>query len=273
MGDGNAAAFSKGATGGASRERPATAAMPAAAPNPSSAKKESGLRSSKLQSPGLASSGLSTSKASGPADVACGTFWRSVKKDAKISSLGLSTSADGQLIDEWMRKNRDRGIQLLDFRNGAEVVQKLATVPQRDVHHHLRVKLLSGRNLMAADDTGKSDPYVDFFAWSPPKPTCKHMWRSHTIEQDLDPVWDNEDQRVDLLTVQTVLHVVCFDWDRFGNDDFLGECLLDLSKYADGTKHRLKLHMDQYNSQSTEPDVEVTGHLEVELQMTPVSKP
>ena len=51
-----------------------------------------------------------------------------------------------------------------------------------------------------------------------------------------------------------------------GNDDFLGEALIDLSRYADGQTHSLKVELDQYDSTSTSD--EVKGHLSIEVQVT-----
>jgi Ca2+-dependent lipid-binding protein len=102
--------------------------------------------------------------------------------------------------------------------------------------------------------------------WCPSKPSCKHMWRSQTKMQTLNPKWD-ESKRVGLLTSSScLLHLVCFDWDRVGNDDFLGEALIDLSRYADGQTHSLKVELDQYDSTSTSD--EVKGHLSIEVQVT-----
>ena len=140
--------------------------------------------------------------------------------------------------------------------------------------HSLRVKLLSGHDLLSADAHGFSDPYVDIFVWCPSRATCKHMWRSETKMKTLNPRWAGDDSatnRCDLLTENALLHVCCLDWDRMGTDDFLGECLVDLRQYADGRLHKLKLVLDQYDSSTKTNDNndEVTGHIMIELQMTP----
>ena len=74
-----------------------------------------------------------------------------------------------------------------------------------------------------------------------------------------------------LLTDRALLHLTCFDWDRVGTDDFLGECLVDLSKYSDGREHRLKLTLDQYASdqQTNDKNEEVRGSITVEVQISP----
>ena len=49
------------------------------------------------------------------------------------------------------------------------------------------------------------------------------------------------------------------------------EALIDLSQYADGQAHTLKVELDQYDSTSTED--EVRGHLTVEVMVTPKRTP
>ena len=43
------------------------------------------------------------------------------------------------------------------------------------VTHWLYVNLVSGHELLSADDDGFSDPYCDLFVWCPSKDKCKHM--------------------------------------------------------------------------------------------------
>ena len=213
-------------------------------------------------SPGLSSSGQSS-----PVDpnfVRRGTYWRSVKPGVAASHLSLSLSPERSAIEKWMKENRNRGVQIFDINTGARYVENIASLRESEVEYHLKLRLVSGTNLMIADDTGFSDPYVDLFVWHPKKTACKHMWRSQTKMQTLNPTWD-ESRRVALLGKECVMHLVCFDWDRVGNDDFLGECLIDLSKYADGANHTLKLELDQYDSTSTQD--EVKGYITVEIEV------
>ena len=89
-----------------------------------------------------------------------------------------------------------------------------------------------------------------------------------------------------------LLHECKFDWDQYKSDDFMGEAILDLSKYADGSVHfvrlelepfsnlpgtflapsltlavecsQVRLELDQYDSRST--DEEIKGHVSLEVQ-------
>ena len=50
--------------------------------------------------------------------------------------------------------------------------------------YHLHVCLRNGRELIAKDSSGTSDPYVKFY-WR-----GKQVYKSKTIDKDLNPVWD-----------------------------------------------------------------------------------
>ena len=50
--------------------------------------------------------------------------------------------------------------------------------------YHLHVCLRNGRELIAKDSGGTSDPYVKFY-WK-----GKQVYKSKTIDKDLNPVWD-----------------------------------------------------------------------------------
>ena len=50
--------------------------------------------------------------------------------------------------------------------------------------YHLHVCLRNGRELIAKDSSGTSDPYVKFY-WR-----NKQVFKSKTIDKDLNPVWD-----------------------------------------------------------------------------------
>jgi len=198
-----------------------------------------------------------------------GTYWRGIRgKDIQASPFDLSNTHERSRIEKWMNENRDRGFQMFDLGTGAKAQEKLAKIPDASVRYWLRVNLVSGHDLLSADDNGFSDPYCDLYVLCPSRESCKHMWRSTTKFKTLNPKWD-ETQRVPLVTDGALLHLVCFDWDKVGTDDFLGESLLDLKQYCDGRLHRLKVMLDQYQTMKTNDDnEEVRGHIVLEVQMT-----
>ena len=101
--------------------------------------------------------------------------------------------------------------------------------------------------------------------WCPEDAACEHMWRTSTKMQTLAPMW-NESKEAPLSSRKGYLmHVVLFDWDKVGTDDFLGEALLALDEYLDGARHSLKLELDQLKGNHTQHDSPVTGFVEIEL--------
>ena len=181
--------------------------------------------------------------------------------DALIASAG--PDADPELV-----ATAETEPELFEeIESGITVVAKAEHEEHGVVIHRtgqLLVHVIEASNLRAADATGFSDPYCDFFVWAPKRPSCKHMWRSETKMQTLSPVW-NERQRVDLSTSDALLHVTVFDWDKIGGDDFLGEALVDLSQYADGLPHHLCLGLDQFDSSTSKE--QPTGHITVTIQI------
>ena len=64
---------------------------------------------------------------------------------------------------------------------------------------------------------------------------------------------------------RALLHVVLFDWDKVGTDDFLGEVLLELDEHLDGARHSLKLELDQLKGNQDSHASPVTGFIELEV--------
>ena len=135
--------------------------------------------------------------------------------------------------------------------------------------------------------------------WCPEDAACEHMWRTSTKMQTLAPSWNEAQEvppsahpnphpnpqpqphpntnpnpnpkpnpnpnQVPLSRRRALMHVVLFDWDKVGTDDFLGEALLALDEYLDGARHSLKLELDQLKGNHTQHDSPVTGFVEIEL--------
>eukprot|EP00698_Gefionella_okellyi_P023729 TRINITY_DN8186_c0_g1_i1.p1 TRINITY_DN8186_c0_g1~~TRINITY_DN8186_c0_g1_i1.p1 ORF type:complete len:303 (+),score=32.94 TRINITY_DN8186_c0_g1_i1:47-910(+) len=98
----------------------------------------------------------------------------------------------------------------------------------------LFVKLIRGKNLIAADIGGKSDPYCIVKIGNQIRKTTVRM-------TTLNPLWD------ELLTfnlaiplAQTVIEVTVMDWDRMKEDDFIGDLQLNgvPAEVGDGSEHQ-----------------------------------
>lgn len=93
------------------------------------------------------------------------------------------------------------------------------------------IKAIAGRNLAAKDSTGKSDPFLKISLASNPKVKVK----TTIIKQDLNPTWNEEFTLPVKEASKEVLHVTCWDWDKFARNDFMGEFSVPLSAIS-GTK-------------------------------------
>ena len=204
-------------------------------------------------------------------EVQIGTFWRSVlaRAPSAPSVYDLSAARYAEDVRERMGSHRVREGKIFQFfgRGAQGVGESIGSVPREHTSHSLTLKLLHGADLLAADDNGASDPYCDIHVWCPEAQlTCEHMWRSETCHETLQPKWNKVDWGLaPLVSERALLHLVCFDWDRQGSDDYLGECLLDLSRYADGKPHQLKLWLDQYDKDASKDAI--TGWVMVEIQL------
>ncbi|KAI3622799.1 transmembrane protein [Moniliophthora roreri] len=117
----------------------------------------------------------------------------------------------------------------------------------------LRVTLLDGRDLRAADRSGKSDPYVVFVL------NGQRVHKSETVKKTLNPDW-NEDFTVSVPSrVHAEFYCEVYDWDQVGRPDPLGntdlinlaeiepfqasELTLPLALEKQGQKGRIRLRL------------------------------
>ena len=105
--------------------------------------------------------------------------------------------------------------------------------PQDSINNSgiLYVDVLRAENLIASDRNGKSDPYVQLFL----NTDKEYFFKSKKIKKTLDPTW-NESAEVEVLNKHdSVLKVVCYDWDMGPEkDDLLGIGYINLSDVVTG---------------------------------------
>jgi len=100
----------------------------------------------------------------------------------------------------------------------------------------LRIKLIRGHDLLAADINSKSDPYVVFS-------TADQFVKSHVKKATLNPTW-NETLMLNIPDfAHGVLECEVWDQDSVGSDDKLGKTTFKLSelKPNKATQKTLKL--------------------------------
>ncbi|XKL59873.1 hypothetical protein PGB90_000889 [Kerria lacca] len=103
----------------------------------------------------------------------------------------------------------------------------------------LRIHLKCGRNLVAKDKNGTSDPYVKF------KINGKLVYKSKTIYRDLNPLWD-ESFTLPIEDPFVPVHIKVFDYDWGLQDDFIGSANLNVTQLDFG-----KLGNEKYKSKVT----------------------
>nr|QEN96197.1 multiple C2 domain and transmembrane region protein 1b isoform 1 [Danio rerio] len=100
------------------------------------------------------------------------------------------------------------------------------------------IRLIEGRNLIAMDQNGFSDPYVKF-KLGPQK------YKSKTIPKTLNPQWR---EQFDLHLYDEegrILEISVWDKDIGRRDDFIGQCELELWKLSREKTHKLELHLEE----------------------------
>eukprot|EP01126_Amoeba_proteus_P009627 TRINITY_DN13666_c0_g2_i11.p1 TRINITY_DN13666_c0_g2~~TRINITY_DN13666_c0_g2_i11.p1 ORF type:complete len:413 (+),score=106.13 TRINITY_DN13666_c0_g2_i11:1-1239(+) len=103
----------------------------------------------------------------------------------------------------------------------------------RSVPRNLQIIALEGVDLVAMDDTGKSDPFLEFLPL--PKSTFQFPKKqTNYVSQSLQPKWGEavEFRNVKALSGKdTNIIIICWDWDAVGQADYMGEFRVDVKKY------------------------------------------
>jgi hypothetical protein len=111
----------------------------------------------------------------------------------------------------------------------------------------VKVRIIQGRNLLAADSNGKSDPYCKVWITGAAAKTEK----THVKKKTLSPNWDEKFVfPVNSPQTDTIM-IECFDWDAVGKDDSLGGCSVGLMGLVTGAEKTMWLPLN------TQGDIEV----------------
>jgi len=100
----------------------------------------------------------------------------------------------------------------------------------------LSVKVIEARNIAAMDKGGTSDPYCRL--------KCnfnKQRFKTKVIDKTLSPKWEETFKFFAPYPPEGQVTIKMWDKDRWTSDDFLGEVLLDITKFADGKSQDLWL--------------------------------
>jgi len=100
-------------------------------------------------------------------------------------------------------------------------VKKKPTKPKKMDKTTVIVSVVSGRNLVARDSGGTSDPFCVVTAGTSKAKTPIKM-------KTLNPTWNSELQ-ISLDQTSTSIDVIVYDWDRFSADTYMGECSIPVA--------------------------------------------
>ncbi|ESO10061.1 hypothetical protein HELRODRAFT_97320 [Helobdella robusta] len=101
----------------------------------------------------------------------------------------------------------------------------------------VNIVLVEGRQLIAMDDNGFSDPYVKFQLGN-------EKFKSKCKLKTLNPKWVETFDIDWLESDQSYLDINVYDHDVGGKDDVLGRAKLDLTSYEPNRTHNLKVDLE-----------------------------
>ncbi|EDV21046.1 uncharacterized protein TRIADDRAFT_60419 [Trichoplax adhaerens] len=101
----------------------------------------------------------------------------------------------------------------------------------------LNVVLLEGKNLMAMDDNGKSDPYCKLRIGN-------EKFKSKTCSKTLNPVWKEEYEFHIYYDQTTIFELEVYDYDMASKDDFMGKVELDVLALPKEDTVRMELELE-----------------------------
>ncbi|EFA79729.1 hypothetical protein PPL_07420 [Heterostelium album PN500] len=107
-----------------------------------------------------------------------------------------------------------------------KLIPPVGTVMVAPPQGELIVRIISAKNLVAADSNGKSDPYVILRL---PNSHVEHPTKTRIIHKNLNPVW-NEVFTIPINDIQHHMLVLeVYDHDKLSTDDIIGFVGIDLS--------------------------------------------
>ena len=87
----------------------------------------------------------------------------------------------------------------------------------------MQINILSGKNWPKADQIGWCDPMVVVKYEEDGK---KKKYKTKHQNNTANPKWKDESFKIN--TPGDIITFVCYDWDRFDNNDLLGQCSVSI---------------------------------------------
>ena len=99
----------------------------------------------------------------------------------------------------------------------------------------VKVTVHSANDLLVADITGSSDPFVEVRIG-------QSTHKTKVIKKDLNPVWN---EKFEIVTgTLGHLYLTVYDWDKIGSNESIGKLIVPLEKdYTVGEEKQQKLKL------------------------------
>lgn len=169
-------------------------------------------------------------------------------------TLGHAITTLGNLVS--------KGTSFLDLDTKGKIVVRVEEIKKRaDIVVGMDIKSYTlqfrGIHLDKKDFFGKSDPFLIFY-----RNIGNNQWnevhRTEVIMETLDPVWSCFVIPIQVICnndMEKLIKIECFDWDKHGDPEFIGEFQC--------TFPQLVLHDKRFELHNTKDRNKVSGHIEV----------
>ncbi|GAA5974459.1 hypothetical protein JCM11641_003227 [Rhodosporidiobolus odoratus] len=154
------------------------------------------------------------------------------EKDTRSDIIAQTSIDMNQFLEQALDRPATFSLPATDGSGARSTVQIMAKyipvdmqiLPRESINNSglLRVDLLDGKGLPAADRNGKSDPYCIF------ELNDDRVFKSEVKHRTLNPVWNEKFECSVPSREAAVFKVECFDWDRMSVADKLGYGSIDL---------------------------------------------
>jgi len=183
---------------------------------------------------------------------------------SNVEDLGPVAKA----IQELQAKKRLKGaMQAILAQQKMKRLLALRAPPSKQKPTKIVIKALNGKDLAAKDTNGKSDPYLIILYGT-------QQFKTKCIKKTLNPVWTDQTFVIAMDPAVPQILVECWDYDKIGTHDFMGEFLINVSSIPDdGSSLKKDFPVDLCSNPKNKAKKtnHVSGTIEMEL-FKPIDK-
>ncbi|KAK8403176.1 hypothetical protein O3P69_000995 [Scylla paramamosain] len=123
-------------------------------------------------------------------------------------------------------------------RGGSRLAEQQRRLKSQIWSSVVTIVLVEGKNLLPMDADGTSDPYVKFRLGN-------EKYKSKADQHTLNPKWLEQFDFHQFEDQSQFLEITVWDKDVRSKDDFMGRCILDISKYEKEKTHHIWAPLDK----------------------------